>query len=204
MAVAFMQPLPDLLHEMAVRAAWPTPSLQEEWALGNYLTGCSEPWVVEVLASLLKASNAKTVLECGGYLGTTSAWLALTLQQMGGGTFHIAELEEERAAACDKRLSELPLDKVTWRVWHDDVFQVIAQMPDESVDFAWVDDRHEKPHVDRELTALLPKMRSGGLVTGHDVWGTTDLQEIFVKHGGYALDFPKLGAAGGIGILQVR
>lgn len=201
---AFMLPLPDQYHQMALRAAWPTPSLQEDWALGNYLTGCTEPWVVEILAALLKASNAKTVLECGGYLGTTSAWLAMTLQSMGGGTFHIAELEEERAAACDKRLSELPIDKVLWRVWHDDVFQVIAQMPDESLDFVWVDDRHEKPHVDREITALLPKMARKGIITGHDVWGTCDLQEIFVKHGGYALDFPMLGLAGGIGILQLR
>lgn len=201
---AFLLPLPDQYHQMALRAAWPTPSLQEEWALGNYLTGCTEPWNVEILAALLKASNAKTVLECGGYLGTTSAWLALTLQQMGGGTFHIAELEAERAAACDKRLSELPIDKVTWRVWHDDVFNVIAQMPDESVDFAWIDDDHSKEHVDREITALLPKMSRLGLVTGHDVFGSTDLQEIFVKHGGYALDFPKLGLAGGIGVIQCR
>jgi len=201
---AFLLPLPDEYHAMALRAAWPVQSLQEEWALGNYLTGCTEPWNVEILAALLKASNAKTVLECGGYLGTTSAWLALTLQQMGGGTFHIAELESERAAAIDKRLSELPIDKVNWKVWHDDVFQVIAAMPDESVDFAWVDDRHEKPHVDRELEALMPKMTRKGIITGHDVWGTCDLQEIFVKHGGYALDFPMLGAAGGIGIIQVR
>lgn len=199
-----MLPLPEEYHAMAQRAAWPVESLWEEWNQGNYLTGCTEPWNVEILAALLKASNAKTVLECGGYLGTTSAWLALTLQQMGGGTFHIAELEEERAAACDKRLSELPIEKVTWRVWHDDVFQVIAQMPDESIDFAWVDDRHEKPHVDRELTALIPKMTRKGLITGHDVFGSTDLQEIFVKHGGYALDFPALGAAGGIGVIQIR
>src|SRR6266566_9651068 len=109
---AFLLPLPAELEEMGRRANFPVPSLREEWNLGDYLTGCSEPWNVEILAALLKASNAKTVLECGGYLGTTSAWLAMTLQSMGGGTFHIAELEAERAAACDKRLSELPLDKV--------------------------------------------------------------------------------------------
>lgn len=202
--MTFMLPLPDQYYEMARRAAFPIESLVEEWNQGNYLTGCSEPWVVEILAALLKASNAKTVLECGGYLGTTSAWLALTLQQMGGGIMHVVEHEAERAAACDKRLSELPIDQVTWRVWHDDVFNVIAQLPDDSVDFCWIDDDHSKEHVDREITALLPKMTQKGLVTGHDVIGSCDLQEIFVKHGGYALDFPKLGLAGGIGVLQVR
>lgn len=190
--------------DMGLRAAFPVPSLREDWEQGNYLTGSTEPWNVEVLAALVKASNARTILECGGYLGNTSAWLALTLQKMGGGTFHVAEWEAERAAACDKRLSELPLDKVTWRVWHDDIFNVIAAQPDESLDFAWVDDTHEKDHVDRELAALLPKMRVGGLVTGHDVWGSCDLQEVFAKHGGYSLDFPRVGPAGGIGIIQVR
>lgn len=201
---AFMLPLPDQYHEMALRAAWPTPSLQEDWALGNYLTGCTEPWVVEILGALLKASNAKTVLECGGYLGTTSAWLAMTLQSMGGGTFHIAELEAERAAACDKRLSELPVDKVLWRVWQDDVFNVIAQMRDESVDFVWLDDTHEHAHVAKELDALMGKVSSKGLICGHDVVGSCDLRQEFSRYpNSIALDFPRLGLAGGLGIIQV-
>ena len=202
--VAFLVPLPDEFTVMAHRANFPVPSLKEEWDLGNYLSGSTEPWIVEILSSLMKASLARTVLECGGYLGCTSAWLAMTLQQMGGGTFHIAELEAERAVACDKRLSELPLKDVNWKVWQDDVFNVIAAQPDESIDFAWVDDNHEKEHVDRELAALLPKMHRGGLICGHDVWGSCDLQEIFAKHGGYSLDFPKLGLAGGLGLIQVR
>ena len=107
-------------------------------------------------------------------------------------------------SACDKRLSELPIKDVNWKVWHDDVFNVIAAMPEESLDFVWIDDNHEKEHVDREITALLPKMRVKGLITGHDVWGSCDLQEIFTKHGGYAIRTPMLGLAGGIGIIQVR
>jgi len=202
--VSFLSPLPDEFQIMGARAAFPVPSLREEWELGNYLTGCTEPWNVEVIAALLKASCAKTVLECGGYMGMTSAWLAMTLQSMGGGTFHIAELEADRALMCDKRLSELPIKDVTWRVWQDDVFNVIAAQPDESIDFAWVDDDHTQFHVDQEITALLPKMRRKGLITGHDVWGSCNLQEVFAKHGGYSLDFPKLGLAGGIGIIQVR
>jgi len=200
----FTLPLPEELQIMGRRAAYPVPSLREEWELGNYCTGCTEPWNVEILAALMKASLARTVLECGGYLGTTSAWLAMTLQQMGGGTLHVAELEADRALMCDKRLSELPVPDVTWRVWQDDVFNVIAAQPDESIDFAWVDDSHEADHVDRELAALIPKMRRNGLITGHDVWGSCNLQEIFAKHGGYSLDFPKLGTAGGIGVIQLR
>lgn len=199
---SFLVPVPEEFTIMAERAAFPVPSLREEWRLGNYFSGSTEPWNVEILAALLKASNANTVLECGGYLGMTSAWLALTLQQMGGGTLHVAEYEAERAAACDKRLSELPIKDVEWRVWHDDVFNVIAALPDASVDFAWVDDNHEHEHVDKELNALFPKMRSKGLIVGHDVIGSTDLQQEFRRYGGIALDLPRLGLAGGLGIIQ--
>ena len=205
MAVTFLSPLPEAFQAMGRTAAFPLPSLREEWDMGSYLTGCTEPWNVEVLAALLKASLARTVLECGGYMGMTSAWLATTMQQIGGGTLHVAELEADRALMCDKRLSEIPIPDVTWRVWQDDVFNVIAAQPDGSVDFAWVDDNHEQDHVDRELAALIPKMRTpNGIITGHDVVGTCNLGPIFEKHGGYWLDTPRLGPAGGIGILQVR
>ena len=202
--MVFLVPMTEEMNQMGERAAFPVPSLREEWQLGNYLSGSTEPWNVEVLAALVKAANARTVLECGGYLGCTSAWLAMTLQQMGGGTLHVAELDADRAVACDKRLSELPLPDVHWKVWQDDVFATIAAQPDESLDFVFVDDTHEKDHVDREITALLPKMRPKGLITGHDVHGTCDLQEIFAKHGGYSLDLPRLGPAGGLGLIQVR
>src|SRR5437867_2584763 len=66
---AFFVPLPEEFNAMAARAAIPLPCLREEWDLGNYLSGSTEPWVVEILAALMKANNAKTVLECGGYLG---------------------------------------------------------------------------------------------------------------------------------------
>src|ERR1041385_311438 len=134
----------------------------------------------------------------------TSAWLAMTLQAMGGGRLHVAELEAERAAACDKRLSELPIKDVEWRIWQDDVFRVIEAQPDESVDFAWVDDNHEHAHVERELAALMPKMTRKGLVCGHDVVGSCALHQEFARYpNSIALDFPMLGAAGGLGVIQV-
>jgi predicted O-methyltransferase YrrM len=200
----FTLPLPDELQVMGRRAAYPVPSLREEWELGNYCTGCTEPWNVEILAALLKASLARTVLECGGYLGTTSAWFAMTLQQMGGGTLHVAELEADRALMCDKRLSELPIPDVTWRVWQDDVFNVIAAQPDESIDFAWVDDTHSSDHVTQEIHTLLPKMRRNGIITFHDVFGSCALHKVVEAFGGYCLSTPMLGTAGGLGILQVR
>lgn len=195
---------PAQLYLMGEAVRWPHPDLKDPWDTGSYLSGSTEPWIAEVVASLLKCIDAKTVIECGGYLGNTSAWLALALQEKGGGDLTIIELEADRAAACEAKLAALPLSLVTWRVVQDDVFRALAMMPAESVDFAWVDDTHAHDHVDRELATLIPKMRRNGIITGHDVYGTCDLAPIFRKHGGYALDCPRLGPAGGIGILQVR
>jgi predicted O-methyltransferase YrrM len=194
----------DQLVQMGEAANFPYEHLKEEWERGTYGGGCTEPWIVEIVASLMKACNAKIVFEGGGYLGTTSAWLATQLERMGGGKLIIAELEADRAEATQWRLDALSLQRVEHLVVHDDVFNVIAAQPDASIDFAWIDDCHEHAHVDKELAALVPKMVTGGIITGHDVHGSCALWMEFEKHGGYALELPRMGAAGGIGILQCR
>jgi predicted O-methyltransferase YrrM len=194
----------EQIRSMAKAAYFPNEHLREEWERGVYQGGCTEPWIVEIILALIKGSDAKVVFEGGGFLGTTSASIALTLEKMGGGHLIVAELEADRAQATQWRLDSLSLEKATHTVINDDVFKVISILKDESIDFAWIDDNHEKQHVERELEALIPKMRIGGIITGHDVYGSCDLQEIFMWAGGYALDLPRLAAAGGIGIIQVR
>jgi hypothetical protein len=81
--------------------------------------------------------------------------------------------------------------------------QVIAAAPDKYWDLCWLDDDHQEFHVRSELTALWPKMKPGGLIVGHDVWGSVNLQKVFKHFNGIALDLPRLGPAGGIGIIQV-
>ena len=172
----------------------------------TYEPGCTEPWVVELIAALLKANGLTTVLECGGYKGTTSAWLALTLEAMGGGVLTVAEWDAEapeRADETQARLESLAVPHVEWRVIRDDACRVIASLASESTGFAFLDDDHSKAHVQEEIELLLPKMQPGGIITGHDVWGSCDLQEVFAKFGGYSLNLPRLGLAGGLGILQV-
>lgn len=173
-----------------------------------HVEGATEPWVQDLLCALLAAlhRDQPTVLECGGFLGHTSAELATMLQHLGGGILLIAEWDPdapERADAVDAKLGEMVIPSVDWRVLRSDALTVIRSQPDESVDFAYLDDDHTPNHVHEEITALLPKMKPGGLITGHDCFGSCDLQVVFKAFGGYALDLPRLGPAGGVGILQV-
>jgi predicted O-methyltransferase YrrM len=84
-----------------------------------------------------------------------------------------------------------------------DVLSFLLQTS-EKYDLAWVDDDHTKPHVTRELMALIPKMNPGGLILLHDVFGSTDLQEVVRHFGGYSIKLPRLGPAGGLGVIQVQ
>lgn len=178
--------------------------------MSEYIEGQTEVWIQDLLIALLKSlcRERPAVLECGGFLGHTSVRLADCLERFTkGGTLIVAEWDPgapERAVATDARLAALNLTQTTWTVRQQDAIEVIQSLHNEGLDFAYLDDAHDKPHVEAELQALFPKMRQNGLITGHDCFGVCDLQEVFRKYGGYALDLPRLGPAGGLGILQCR
>lgn len=181
-------------------------------AVAEHVEGQTEWWVQNILQALLQGLQRPrpVVLECGGYLGHTSEQLLYTLYQIGGGELIISEWDPDapgRAVEIDARLQNVwtngNADKVKWSVRQQDAIAVIQSLPDESLDFAYLDDDHSHEHVDAELNALFPKMKPGGLICGHDVHGSTDLRQEFKRYGGIALDLPRLGPAGGLGIIQI-
>lgn len=177
---------------------YPHPSLAEV-----YESGCAEPWTTQLIASLLIASNARNVIETGSFTGQTSAWLAMALERLGGGVLTVVDIDPERVRATEERLGKLNLERVQINVVEADVLRYLPTLPDKSLEFAWVDDCHEHFHVARELNLLWDKMKPGGIITGHDVFGSCNLQVEFKKFGGVCLDLPRLGAAGGVGIIQI-
>lgn len=184
--------------------AYPHPSLED-----SYEPGTTESYIAQLVSALLVASGGSTVLETGGFRGTTSAWLALALERMGGGELTVCDIEPDRCDAILARLNGLGrteeiLPNTKYRVLQGDVLYVVAQCtPDKYYDFVWLDDDHEEFHVRSEISALWPKMKPGGLIVGHDVFGSVNLQKVFKFYGGYAINLPRLGPAGGIGIIQI-
>ena len=191
-------PAPEEFSRAIRGVRWPDQSL-----VGTHQDGCTEPWIAQVVASLLVASGGKTVLETGAFQGTTTAWLALALQSMGGGHLIACDIDAERANAVWSRLASLPIPNVRWATFATDVLDYIRSLDTAVLDFVWLDDDHQKPHVQDEINALWPKMRGGGLIVFHDVFGSVDLQSVVRANGGYCLDLPKLGPAGGLGLIQV-
>lgn len=50
-----------------------------------------------------------------------------------------------------------------------DSFTRIAELEDNSVDFAFIDACHEYEFVKRDIETMLPKMKKGGIISGHDM-----------------------------------
>ncbi len=204
MAEATALTYPELaLHPRPLAGVrYPHPSLED-----TYQPGTTEPWVAQLVCSLLVASGGRTVLETGGFMGTTSAWLALTLASMGGGQLVVCEIDLDRAAAIRARFIALADDgalgsSMKIGVREGDVLAYIPKIDDDSLDFVWLDDCHEQPHVAAEIEALWPKVKRGGLIVGHDIDEPCNLHEVFTAYGGYSIRLPKLGPAGGIGVIQ--
>lgn len=171
----------------------------------TWQAGSAEPWIAQLVASLLRACDARNAIEIGGFQGYTSRRLAAalgTLSYPATRSLTVCEIDPTRAALVDAALAAH--GPVQRRVVIADSHSWIPTLPDASVDFVWLDGNHEHLHVGRELDLLAPKLRIGGLVCGHDVFGVCDLQREFVARGGYALDLPRLGPAGGVGLWQRR
>jgi len=168
--------------------------------------GNTEPWITNLVCSLLLASGARTVLETGAFMGSTSSALQWMLAELGGGSLTVCEIDPVRAEAVDARLrrNDQHAAAVNWVVRCMDARDVIRSLAPQSLGFAFIDDDHQKAHVAEEIELLLPKMLPGGLLVFHDVYGVCDLQEVVAAYGGYSLDLPRAGPAGGLGIIQVR
>ena len=165
--------------------------------------GCTEPWISQLVSDLIVAHGAHTVLETGCFKGATSVWIVAALERLGGGTYIGIEIDESRRLDTRDRLAGIDSESVRAYLYNTDVLHYL-RTTDDRFDLAWVDDCHEKPHVTKELMLLIPKMNKGGLILLHDVFGVCDLQDVVAKFGGYSIDLPRLGPAGGIGIIQCR
>lgn len=183
------------------RSVLETGQPDTHWA---YPGGATESWISNVVAALLKATGTAVALETGAFMGHTTVWLAQALRDMGGGTLHVAELDTDRSVFVSRALGELALPNVEVLVHNRDALAVIHDLPDGTVGLAFLDDDHTQNHVAKEIEALWPKMAPDGIMCFHDVFGVCDLQSVVRHYGGYALDFPRCGPAGGLGILQVR
>ena len=193
---------PESLESDALRAAVAARELLNAYADPLWHAGSAEPWIADLIAALIVANDTRVAIEVGGFEGYTSAHMKRALARLPHVTeLTICEIDLARANAVHAALEGVDAPAVHCRVVVEDSHAWLPTLAPASVDFCWLDGNHEVAHVAREVELLLPAMRPGGLICGHDVHGVCELWRVFAPHG-IALDLPRLGPAGGVGIIQ--
>lgn len=102
---------------------------------------------------------------CGRLLLSVDCW---TEQPKGVylDASNVSQSEQERLyRATLQRLGRYGAKSQVWRMFSADAAQ---RVPNRSLDFCYLDARHDYQGVMDDLTAWFPKMRSGSLMAGHD------------------------------------
>lgn len=61
-----------------------------------------------------------------------------------------------------------PLEGNFRTLFGGDSFDRAKDFEDNSIDFLFIDANHEYPYVSKDIAAYLPKMKKGGVISGHD------------------------------------
>jgi predicted O-methyltransferase YrrM len=124
-----------------------------------------EPDTARLLALLVRATGALSVLELGTSNGYSTVWLADAVRDTGGRVVS-AEIDPERSAAAAANLARAGLDAhVELRV--EDASETLAATPDASVDLLFLD--AERPHYVAYWPHLRRVLRPGGLLAVDNV-----------------------------------
>ena len=73
-------------------------------------------------------------------------------------------------------------------ILHGDTVEMAEKVGDGSLDFVFIDADHTEAGVRRDIGAWAPKVRSGGMILGHDLWWTTVgkvVREMFPDHASF-------------------
>lgn len=145
---------------------------------------------LDVLINKYKKENI-LVYEIGAWTGASTCCLASAIKPLNGRLVSIDnfegsnDLQNKITKRMDVRQS---LDRNLKRFEVDDIVEVVIansndyvlQVPDESIDFLFIDGDHRYSQVKKDLDNWLPKMKPNGIICGHDYNGT-EYNEEFIE-----------------------
>jgi predicted O-methyltransferase YrrM len=117
-----------------------------------------------VLRQLTEAAGAKRVVEIGTSSGYSTIWLALGVRGTGGKVF-THEIDPDKVKLASENFRKAGVDDLI-TIIEGDAHETIKQH-EEPIDVVFLD-AEKKGYVDY-LKQLLPLVRPGGLILGHDM-----------------------------------
>lgn len=153
----------------------------EDFVTGAGLTGPGQPVLSKQasradLARLFAALGFERGAEIGVWAGDFSEVLCHTipgLRLIGVDPWRAYKTYNERKnnqARLDAAFQEATtrLQPFGCQLWRMTSLDAAALVPDRSLDFVYIDANHQEPFITDDLEAWMPKVRSGGILAGHD------------------------------------
>lgn len=78
---------------------------------------------------------------------------------------------DEYLATTIHRMEEV---KAKYTIWNMTSEEAVSNVPDQSLDFVFIDANHTYEAVKKDIEIWYPKIRHGGIITGHDYLGYRD------------------------------
>ncbi len=161
------------------------------------------PLYMEMVAS---AKGGEVFVELGAWKGKSAAFMAVEIVNSGKGIhFDVVDLWEraeflrtleghpyEPATNAEFVANTAPARTGIRRIIQSDTSAAAARYDDESVDFVYVDACHRYAGCKADLDAWWPKVRAGGILSGHDYageyQGVVDAVDEFAKREGLPVE----------------
>jgi len=119
---------------------------------------------VRLLRLLVESMNAQKVVELGTSTGYSGLWMLNALRKTGG-TLYTFEIDDERADIAQANFEKAGVaDHV--KIIRGDAHKNLEKV-EGPIDLAFID--AEKPGYRQYLEQLMPKMKPGGLILGHNM-----------------------------------
>jgi predicted O-methyltransferase YrrM len=127
----------------------------------------------EITYLLIRASRPKKLVEISPLGGWSTSWVLNGIRDNDYGTLYSYDL-------VDDSLKTLPSDLMSlkWVFKKGDVKKTIGEMPDD-IDYLLMDADHSSDFATWYIQNIFPKLRSGALVSIHDVFHDTEPGQTF-------------------------
>ena len=169
----------------------------------DWLPGSCEPWTVDIICSLIRATSPLYLLETGTFEAKTTVRMHWATGE--GSQLTSLDTSKEHWEAA----STLCLDLKGVTILNVEAVEYLMNYKGPPFDFVFLDDDHGADHVALELDILHNfatgegLMAPGGIICVHDVIGPHGLGAVVVARHGFLLSLPMLHVSGGLGIIQV-
>lgn len=166
----------NLTKEELIKKAHDIPGMVSEYDLDWIYDNCQ-----------LYIQEGGSAIEIGGWKGSSSYLIASVCKEKNAVLYELdtfAGVEDPNSRKNQKDNLNGYYEAFTnpefWRIFKEnlkglpvallkgDSKENIKVIPDRMVDFAFIDGNHEAPMVDEDIKNCLKKVRTGGLVCGHD------------------------------------